>query len=101
MTPIMANYYRKKRGDDLWKELLTRSDEEPPDTFDVKPTRGGKREGAGRPKGSTSIMPMDLRIRFSVRLPRWIIVRLNRQEMQNGRFIEQVLRDFWLTEDIK
>lgn len=52
--------------------------------------RGGKRPGAGRPKGST--MPRELKRKvFNVRLPAWLCKWLTEHPESTGRLIERAL----------
>lgn len=52
--------------------------------------RGGKRPGAGRPKGST--IPEDQkRQRYQVRLPLYVIKWLQRHPESSGRLVERAL----------
>ena len=52
--------------------------------------RGGKRPGAGRPKGST--LPEDQkRQRFQIRLPQYVIKWLRSEPESAGRLVERAL----------
>jgi len=61
-----------------------------------KPGPGGKREGAGRPKGSTSVDPAMRRVRVSFRLPQWIADWLKDKPVPAGRNIEMALEQWGL-----
>ena len=52
--------------------------------------RGGKRPGAGRPKGST-LPEEQKRQRYQMRLPQHIIKWLQRQPESAGRLVERAL----------
>ena len=52
--------------------------------------RGGKRPGAGRPKGST-ISEDQKRQRYQIRLPQHIIKWLRSQPESAGRIVERAL----------
>jgi hypothetical protein len=52
--------------------------------------RGGKRPGAGRPKGST-IPPDKRRQNVTVRLPLWLFDWLKSHPEPSGRLIERAL----------
>jgi len=60
---------------------------------DSKPGRGGKREGAGRPKGSTHIPPEFKRVRISLRLPQYLVDWLLAQPIPIGRLIEDCIEE--------
>jgi len=53
--------------------------------------RGGAREGAGRPKGSISVVGAFRRRRYTVRLPQWLIEWLQDQPESAGRIIEKAI----------
>lgn len=55
-----------------------------------KSGRGGKRRGAGRPKGTT-IPPKKRRKPFGVRLPLWLIEWVQSQAEPSGRMVERAL----------
>ena len=55
-------------------------------------TRGGAREGAGRPLGS--VMPKT-RKKVSVYLPAWLATWLKRKKGSQGRLIERALVGFY------
>lgn len=61
-----------------------------------KPRHGGKRAGAGRPKGSSHLDPLMRRVVVSVRLPQWIADWLKDQPVPAGRIIEIALEDWGL-----
>jgi hypothetical protein len=52
--------------------------------------RGGKRKGAGRPKGST-VPPDKRRQNVTVRLPLWLFDWLKNHPEPSGRLIERAL----------
>jgi hypothetical protein len=55
-----------------------------------KDGRGGKKPGAGRPKGS-SYPPEKRRKPFGVRLPLWLIEWIRSQPEPSGRMIERAV----------
>ena len=56
-------------------------------TDDISFTRGGKRVGAGRKK-----TPIHLkRMRYTVRLPNWLITWLQSQSQSQGKLVEKAL----------
>ena len=57
-------------------------------------TRGGKRKGAGRPKGTTVAEPYRREI-FTCRLPRYVIDWLRRQDESQGRVIAWAVVDLY------
>lgn len=56
--------------------------------------RGGKRKGAGRPKG-TAIHDRYRRYVFTCRLPRYVIDWLRGQDESQGRLITRALVDLY------
>ena len=58
---------------------------------------GGKREGAGRPKGSTTVDPLMRRVPVQVRLPRYMADWLKDKPVPAGRNIEMALKEWGLT----
>ncbi len=58
-----------------------------------KPGRGGRRKGAGRPKGSTHIPPEFKRVRISLRLPQHLVDWLKAQPIPIGTFIEDCIEE--------
>jgi len=56
----------------------------------IKSGRGGKRPGAGRPKG-TAIPREKRRKPFGVRLPLWLIEWVRSQDTPSARLIERAL----------
>jgi|GEM_PF-3403122 len=63
--------------------------------------RGGKREGAGRPKGSKSVDPQWRRIRISCRIPKYMVDWLESQPVPAGRVIGLALEKFGIEEPPK
>ena len=57
-----------------------------------KSGRGGKRKGAGRPKGTTIEHP---RMTFGTRLPDWMVERLKAEPIPASRIIEEALLKYW------
>ena len=57
-----------------------------------KSGRGGKREGAGRPKGTTIEHP---RMTFGTRLPDWMVERLKAEDKPASQTIEEALMQYW------
>ena len=56
--------------------------------------RGGKRKGAGRPKGTTVAEPFRREI-FTCRLPRYVIGWLRSQDESQGRLIARAVVDLY------
>ena len=56
--------------------------------------RGGKRKGAGRPKGTTVQEPYRREV-YTCRLPRYIIGWLRRQDESQGRLIARAVVDLY------
>jgi hypothetical protein len=64
-------------------------------TLKFKSGRGGRREGGGRPKGST-ISPHLERVNLpDFRLPQWIVDWMKSQERSGGRIIEEALVKYY------
>jgi len=61
-----------------------------------KPRPGGKRDGAGRPKGSTTVEASMRRVPVQVRLPKWMADWLQHQPVPAGRNIELALEHWGL-----
>ena len=61
-----------------------------------KPGRGGARPGAGRPAGSKSQTEANRRIRFQIRLPRYVVEWLRGQDRSAGRIIEAALKNKYI-----
>ena len=57
-----------------------------------KSGRGGKREGAGRPRGTRIENP---RMTFGTRLPGWMVERLKAEDKPASHIIEQALMQYW------
>ncbi|KPJ76022.1 MAG: hypothetical protein AMJ54_13225 [Deltaproteobacteria bacterium SG8_13] len=56
--------------------------------------RGGKRKGAGRPKGTTVQEPYRRQV-FTCRLPRYVIEWLRQQDESQGRLIARAVVDLY------
>ena len=63
----------------------------------LKPGPGGKRKGAGRPKGSTTVDPLLRRVPVQVRLPKFMADWLKDKPVPAGRNIEMALKQWGLT----
>lgn len=61
---------------------------------ELKSKIGGKREGAGRPKGSITVAPEMRRLRISCRLPKYVIDWLRSQKLSMGTLIEIALEAY-------
>jgi hypothetical protein len=90
----LTNTRRLKRKVDLKKCLTLNQKYNINKAMNRKPGfksgRGGKRRGAGRPKGTT-IPPEKRRKPFGVRLPLWLIEWVRSQDTPSGRLIERAL----------
>jgi len=73
--------------------MATSNAKDPPAAPKRKPGSGGKRKGAGRPKGSTHVNPQWKRVRISLRLPQCMVDWLNDQERPIGRTIEDCIEE--------
>lgn len=60
----------------------------------LKPKRGGRRDGAGRPKGATSVHPQWRRLRMSCRLPKYMVDWLREQDLGVGTLIQNALEAY-------
>ncbi len=56
-----------------------------------KPGRGGKREGAGRPKGSTHIPAQFKRVTVSFRLPQHLVDWIKAQPIPMATLMEDLI----------
>lgn len=72
---------------------LNFKDKEPPLKF--KSGRGGKRKGAGRPKGSSNISEAHRRVQVSTRLPRWLKIWMDKQDQKPAQLIETALIKYY------